>query len=52
MDQVIKCACYLADIGTFAEFDAASVSFRRALPSRTIVEAGIDGIGVDIDAMA
>lgn len=53
MNAVIKCTCYLADIGTFPEFDAAYREiFAEPWPCRTTVAAGLDGIGVEIDAIA
>lgn len=53
MDQVVKCTCYIADISRFAEFDAAyRTAFGEPYPTRTTVEAGLDGILVEIDAMA
>lgn len=53
MDQVVKCTCYITDISRFPEFDAAYRSaFSDPHPTRTTVEAGLDGILVEIDAMA
>jgi len=53
MDDVVKCTCYLADIADFAAFDAVYREyFSDPLPCRTTVAAGLDGIRVEIDAMA
>ena len=53
MDQVVRCTCYLADIGDFAAFDAVyREAFGTALPARTTVQAGLMGIKIEIDAMA
>jgi 2-iminobutanoate/2-iminopropanoate deaminase len=53
MEHIVKCTCYLADVGAFAEFDVAYREFfADPLPCRTTVGAGLDGIGVEIDAIA
>ena len=53
LDDVVKCTCFLSDIADFQAFDAVYRSFfRDPLPCRTTVEAGLDGIRVEIDAMA
>jgi 2-iminobutanoate/2-iminopropanoate deaminase len=52
MDHVVKCACYLADIDVFAEFDAYREFFADPLPCRTAVGPGLHGISVEIDAIA
>jgi 2-iminobutanoate/2-iminopropanoate deaminase len=53
MDKVVKCTCYIADISLFSDFDEAyRQAFSEPLPARTTVEAGLDGILVEIDAMA
>lgn len=53
MDQVVKCTCYIADIARFDEFDAAyRLAFSDPYPTRATVKAGLDGILVEIDAMA
>lgn len=53
MDQVAKCTCYISDMSMFSEFDAAyRAAFSLPYPTRTTVEAGLDGILVEIDAMA
>jgi 2-iminobutanoate/2-iminopropanoate deaminase len=51
LDQVVKCGCFLADIGDFDGFDW---TYRRffGLPCRTTVQAGLGGIKVEIDAIA
>ena len=53
MSQVVKCTCYIADISLFPAFDGAyREAFAEPSPTRTTVEAGLDGILVEIDAMA
>lgn len=53
MDQIVKCSCFLASMDDFAAFDAVYRSFfDGALPARTTVQAGLDGILVEIDATA
>lgn len=53
MNQVVKCTCYLADINDFDAFDSVYRSYFPApLPARTTVEAGLQGIKVEIDATA
>lgn len=53
MDQVVKCTCYLADINDFAKFDAVyRTFFDTHLPCRTTIAASLDGIDIEIDAMA
>lgn len=53
LDRVLKCTCYLADIADFDSFDAAyRAVFGSHLPARSTVQAGLDGIKVEIDAIA
>lgn len=54
LDQVVKCNCYLADIGDFAAFNGVYKEFfgDGPYPCRTTVEAGLLGIKVEVDAMA
>lgn len=53
MDQVVKCTCYIADMSMFSDFDATyRTAWAAPYPTRTTVEAGLDGILVEIDAMA
>ncbi len=53
LDRVLRCTCYLADITEFDRFDAAyREAFRGTMPCRTTVQAGLDGIRVEIDAIA
>lgn len=53
MDQVVQCTCYIHDIDEFPEFDTAyRAAFSEPYPTRTTIEAGLDGILVEIDAMA
>lgn len=53
LGHVLKCTCYLADM---ADFDAFDATYRQVfdghLPTRTTVQAGLDGIKVEIDAIA
>lgn len=52
MDQVIRCGCFLADMSDFNAFDAVyRTYFDAPYPARTTVEAGLDGILVEIDAL-
>ena len=53
--QIVKCTCYLADIADFEAFDRVYGEFFRnaaAAPVRTTVAAVLDGIKVEIDAVA
>lgn len=53
LDRIARCTCYLADIGEFDRFDAAyRAFFGDHRPTRTTVQAGLDGIRVEIDAIA
>lgn len=53
MDHVVKCTCYLADMEDFDAFDAAYRQFfGDPPPTRTTVEVGLQGIKIEIDAMA
>lgn len=52
MDQVVRCTCFLADIGDFDAFDAIYRSyFHEPYPARTTVGAELDDILVEIDAL-
>jgi 2-iminobutanoate/2-iminopropanoate deaminase len=52
-DDVVKCACHLADIADFDAFDRVYASyFPGVKPARTTVESGLSGILVEIDAIA
>ncbi len=52
-DDVVKCACHLADINDFDEFDKVYASFFPGVrPARTTVQSGLGGILVEIDAVA
>lgn len=53
-DDVVKCACHLADINDFAGFDAVYGSFFNGVkPARTTVQSVLfGGIKVEIDAVA
>jgi 2-iminobutanoate/2-iminopropanoate deaminase len=53
LDHVVKCSCYLADMRDFARFDGVyRAAFGGRLPARTTVQAGLDGIKIEIDAIA
>jgi 2-iminobutanoate/2-iminopropanoate deaminase len=53
LDRVVRCTCFLADIGDFDAFDAAyRAAFGGHRPTRTTVGAALDGIKVEIDAIA
>jgi 2-iminobutanoate/2-iminopropanoate deaminase len=53
LDRVVRCTCFLADIGDFEAFDAAyRDAFGGHRPCRTTVGAALDGIKVEIDAIA
>lgn len=53
LSRVLKCTCYLADIGEFDRFDTAYRKvFDGHLPARTTVGASLAGIKVEIDAIA
>jgi 2-iminobutanoate/2-iminopropanoate deaminase len=51
--DVVRCTCYLADIGGFRQFDGVYRSFfEGARPARTTVQALLDGGAmVEIDAV-
>jgi len=52
--DVVKCACHLADIGDFPEFNKAYAEFfgGGVLPARTTVQSGLHEMLVEIDAIA
>jgi 2-iminobutanoate/2-iminopropanoate deaminase len=52
-DDVVKCACHLADIRDFDRFNRAYAEFFSGIrPARTTVQSVLDGIQVEIDAIA
>jgi 2-iminobutanoate/2-iminopropanoate deaminase len=53
-EDVVKCACHLADIRDFDAFNGVySQYFQDVLPARTTVQSGLGGgIKVEIDAVA
>jgi len=54
-EDVVKCTCYLSDLGDFAGFDAAYREFFscEVPPARTTLQAPLlKGIKVEIDAIA
>lgn len=53
--DVIRCGCFLADIGDFKAFDAVYAEFfgEGVRPARTTTQAGLlPGVKVEIDAIA
>ena len=53
LDQVVRCGCFLADMRDYAAFDRVyRTFFREPFPCRTTVQAGLDNIEVEIDALA
>lgn len=53
MDDVVKINVFLADLGEFERFNAVYVTyFNTPFPARTCVQAVLDGIKVEIDAIA
>lgn len=52
MDDVVRVSVYLASLADFNRFNAVYVTYFDApYPARTCVEAGLDGIKVEIDAI-
>jgi len=53
-ESIVRCGCFLADIGDFDRFDAAYREFfGSALPTRTTVGAALGaGMKVEIEAVA
>jgi len=52
MDDVVKVSVYLASMADFDRFNAVyKTYFRAPYPARTCVEAVLDGIKVEIDAI-
>lgn len=53
VQDIVKCDCFIANMHDFQSFDAAYRQFfREPFPTRTTVEAGLDGILVEINAIA
>ncbi|MNB71280.1 Enamine/imine deaminase [compost metagenome] len=53
MDDIVKINVFLASLADFDRFNAVYQSyFESPFPARTCVEAGLDGIKVEIDAIA
>lgn len=53
MDDVVRVTVFLADLQAFNRFNSVYKRFfGKPYPSRTCVEAGLDGILVEIDAIA
>ncbi len=52
-EDVVKCTCHLADIREFDRFNKVYAEFFSGVrPARTTVESVLDGIKVEIDAIA
>ncbi|MFC5701609.1 Rid family detoxifying hydrolase [Cohnella faecalis] len=52
MNDVVKVGVYLASLADFDRFNAVyKTYFNEPYPARTCVEAGLDGIKVEIDAI-
>jgi 2-iminobutanoate/2-iminopropanoate deaminase len=53
VEDIVKCDCFIANMQDFPAFDAAYRHFfHEPFPTRTTVEAGLDGILVEINAVA
>lgn len=53
LDHVLSCSCFIADMIDFERFDRAyEAAFGNHRPARTTVAAGLDGIKVEISAIA
>lgn len=53
LDDVAKVTVYLADLSRVEEFNALYANrFRPPRPARTLVEAGLRGIDVELDVIA
>lgn len=53
MDDVVKVGVFLAHMSLFERFNSVYVKFfTQPMPARTCVEAGLDGILVEIDAIS
>lgn len=53
MDEVVQVNVFLADMGLFGRFNEVYKRYFQApMPARTCVEAGLDNILVEIDAIA
>lgn len=52
-DDVVQITVFLADLADFSEFNHVYMRFfQRPYPARSCVAAGLDGILVEIDAVA
>lgn len=53
-EDIVRCTCYLAAIGSFAEFTAAYERFftHEPRPTRTTIGCELSGILVEIDCIA
>ena len=52
-EDVVKCTCHLADIRDFDAFNGVYAGFFKGVrPARTTVQSVLDGIKVEIDAVA
>ncbi|BBI36528.1 RidA family protein [Cohnella abietis] len=53
MEHVVKVNVFLADLQDYDRFNETYMSFfSQPMPARTLVEAGLDRIKVEIDAIA
>ncbi|MFC3798238.1 RidA family protein [Cohnella sp. GCM10012308] len=53
MDDVMQVSVYLASLADFERFNAVyRTYFNPPFPARSCVEAGLDGIKVEVDAIA
>ena len=53
MEHVVKVNVFLADLQDYDRFNKTYMSFfNQPMPARTLVEAGLDRIKVEIDAIA
>lgn len=53
LDHILSCNCFIADMTEFERFDRAyGAAFGSHRPARTTVAAGLDGIKVEISAIA
>ena len=52
-EDVVKCTCHLTDIRDFDRFNAVYAGYFQGIrPARTTVQSVLDGIKVEIDAVA
>lgn len=52
LEDAVKVGVYLADLANFEEMDAVyRTCFTDPLPARTTVQAGLNGVAIEIDAV-